>query len=498
MARSIAITSGKGGVGKTNAATNIGVSLARMGRRVCIFDADLGLANVNVLTGQAPALTVEQLVDGSASIDEIVMEGPEGLHIVPSGSGVEKLSGLDPEKVASLRKGLEKLEADHDYLLIDTAAGIGPEVVGFVKAAHEALVVVSPEPTSLTDAYALIKVLNRQGYERDFSVLVNMSSSEEEAKRTFNSLRGAAKKFLGRELKFAGYVPRDYALSSSVARRTPVSILFPESTASQCFARIALAIDSGFGPNGIGGFSASWPNLLMKEPKDETQATVGSTAGVVESDPKALEGWMGNPEISEEEAREALARAESAFIARFGKPYADFKTGLFNQLDFSDVTPSALKEAAMLLESIYERRFGKPLFEVEDAMLKALSACDSELRMQNLISTLESGFVRRFGRVPRSIEERLVGEARDGTVDSARLRDIADVCVDLHRRKYGQELRMSGCVPASELAPLADKLAESEKWSVELNAILEILEADREEIRTRLEALSGGGASQKK
>lgn len=492
MARSIAITSGKGGVGKTNAATNIGVSLARMGRKVCIFDADLGLANVNVLTGQAPALTVEHLVDGTASIDEIVMEGPEGLHIVPSGSGVEKLSGLDPDKVASLRSGLEKLEADHDYLLIDTAAGIGPEVVGFIKAAHEALVVVSPEPTSLTDAYALIKVLNRQGYERDFSILVNMSASEEEARRTFGSLRGAAKKFLGRELKFAGFVPRDYALASSVARRTPVSILFPESTASQCFARIALAIDSGFGPNGTGGFSASWPNLLMKEPEAEKSAGPARRREEAPDLPE-LEGWLQNPEIDEEAARDALARAESAFIRRFGKPYADFKTGLFNQLDFSDVTPAALKEAAMLLESVHERRFGKPIFGVEDVMLKALSACDSELRMRNLVSTLESGFSRRFGSKPTPLEERLRAEAQDGTLTSARMKDIAAICADLHKRKYGEELRLEGSVSASDLTPLAEKIAESEKWAAELNAILEILDADREELKNRLEALSKGG-----
>lgn len=461
MARAIAITSGKGGVGKTNAATNIGVALSRLGRRVCIFDADLGLANVNIITGQTPTHTIEHLLDGSCTIDQIIMEGPSGVHVVPSGSGVEKLAGISPEKVGVLRSALEKLERDHDYLLIDTAAGIGRDVMGFVRSAHEAIVVVSPEPTSMTDAYALVKLLHRQGYEKNISVLVNMTAGEEEGRRIFESFNSASKKFLGRELRLIGNVVRDYALASSVLKQMPVSLLYPESAASVCFGKIALAIDSGFGPNGVGGFSGSFTAMLAAGEKPGLAARAGATDAA--PDIEAFKKWLGGAERSEAEAREALTTLEGEFVSRFGKPYFDFRAGLFSMLDFTDASAGSLKEAAMLVESIHERRFGKPIFEIEDVLLKALANFDSPGRMQAMIDLLERGFERRFGRRAMGAKATVEEAVASNELTAAELENIANAVSRQHRERFGAAPKIDGFVTSDEVLPLVARLNRSEE-----------------------------------
>jgi MinD-like ATPase involved in chromosome partitioning or flagellar assembly len=375
MTCAIAITSGKGGVGKTNATTNIGVALTRLGRKVCIFDADLGLSNVNILTGQSPANTVEQLLSEECSLDEIVMQGPGGINIVPSGSGIENLTELSPERMKILSGALNRLGDEHDYLLIDTAAGIGNEVLWFVKSAQAAVIVVSPEPTSLTDAYALIKVLHRQGFDREILVLVNMAASEDEAKKLFGSINNAAKKFLDREMTFLGYVLRDYALASSVIKQTPVTVLYPESAASTCFTDVAAVLDSLMGQGAKATDSADSGDLdesatsgagygealaksiagdLMAAPKAKSKPQHSAEVITLNQQGGSYKGRSGAPgfkerrkgfggpsleelcrriesgEIDEDTSREALARLENSFVRSYGRPYFDLRSGIYS------------------------------------------------------------------------------------------------------------------------------------------------------------------------
>lgn len=496
MARAIAITSGKGGVGKTNAATNIGVALSRLGRKVCIFDADLGLANVNILTGQTPTRTLENLLDGESTIDDIIMEGPAGLHVVPSGSGVDRLMGLAAEKAGIIKAALEKLEKDHDYLIIDTAAGIGPDVLSFVKASHEAIVVVSPEPTSMTDAYALVKLLYRQGYDKSLSVLVNMATGPEEGDRIFASFNNAAKKFLGRELKLVGHVVRDYALASSVLKQTPVSILYPESSAAKCFAKIAFSIDTGFGPNGVGGFSGAWTDLIALGTGTAARLTEKGPVLPEESesglpDIEKIRKWLESPGADEAGAREAMLSLESSFVKRFGKPYFDFRTGLFSLLDFSEVTPGSLKEAALLLESIHERRFGKPLLDVEDLMLKALAGVDSPARMTGLIDIFESSYVRRFGKRPVGAVEAVKRALKEDALSPEEMAEIINAMDERHREKSGGPLPMEGRVCTGELAPLLTRLDKNAENLAGMEESLRAAKSEAEALREALQKLAG-------
>jgi flagellar biosynthesis protein FlhG len=238
----IAVSSGKGGVGKTNVVANLAVALSKAGKRVLVLDADLGLGNIDVLLGLAPRCTIEHVVAGARRLDEILVEGPAGVQVLPASSGIQTLTALTESQQLMIQEQLERLSAGMDVLLIDTGAGISPLVTFFASSAHETVVVLSPEPTSLTDAYALIKVLTRQYRERRFKVLVNQVKHTREAAEVFRKLDAAADRFLHVAIDYIGCIPQDDYVPLAVMQQRAVADLFPDSPASQAFARLARQI----------------------------------------------------------------------------------------------------------------------------------------------------------------------------------------------------------------------------------------------------------------
>lgn len=237
--RTIAIASGKGGVGKTNVVANLAIALRRRGQRVIVLDADLGLANLDTLLGVNPRATLRHVLHGECAIQDVLVEGPAGIHLVPAASGFEDLTQLTDTQRLTLLEQVDSLEGAFDILLLDTGAGISPNVLFFATAAQETMVVVTPEPTALTDAYALVKVLSQRYAEQRFAVLVNMARGEFDAKRTFTHLSRVAERFLHVSLRYAGYVPFDAELPEAVRRQRPVLELAPGAPVSRAFESLA-------------------------------------------------------------------------------------------------------------------------------------------------------------------------------------------------------------------------------------------------------------------
>jgi len=233
-ALAIAITSGKGGVGKTNLTTNLGIALAKGGHKVCIFDADTSLANINILLGLTPEFTLEQFFNGEKNIEEILLTGPENVKIIPSASGIAEFAELQEDKQSRIVDALRSLEKQFDYILIDTAAGIGENVINFLQSAQYAVVVISPEPTSLTDAFSLVKVLQRRQYDKPIYTLVNMAKDYKHSMDVFKRFSQAVNKYIHLKVRYLGYIPMDQAMRSAVAMQSPVVVSEPHSSAARC------------------------------------------------------------------------------------------------------------------------------------------------------------------------------------------------------------------------------------------------------------------------
>ncbi len=240
--RVISVTSGKGGVGKTNVVVNLALGLARLGKKVLMIDADLGLANIDVLLGLTPSATLNDVFRGEKRLADILVDGPGGIKLVPAGSGVQQYTSLGQTERLTLLDELDLLEEEFDIFLIDTEAGISENVTYFTVAAQEIVLVVSPEPTSITDVYALIKLLATRYGERRFKVLVNMARDSEDALEVYAKLCTTTNRFLDISLDYLGYVTRDERLLEAVKRQRAVYELYPEAASSKCFATLARRI----------------------------------------------------------------------------------------------------------------------------------------------------------------------------------------------------------------------------------------------------------------
>jgi flagellar biosynthesis protein FlhG len=216
--RSIAVTSGKGGVGKTNISLFLAVTIARMNKKVLILDADLGLANVHILLGAAPRFNLAHVVRGECAIEQILGKGPNGIDLLPGASGIEAMANIDPTGVARLRNMLGILERNYDFMIIDTAAGIGSSVTELASHADLPLLVMTPEPTSLADAYSMAKVLFEHGAKR-IAVVVNMATSDREGIETFDRLAALVVKFLKKQVLLYGILPFDRDVSRYVKKQ---------------------------------------------------------------------------------------------------------------------------------------------------------------------------------------------------------------------------------------------------------------------------------------
>ncbi len=238
MTRTITITGGKGGVGKTSISLNIALCLSKLKSKVCLFDADLGLANINILLGLYPEYDLEDVILDKKSIKDILIKTPQGIDIIPGSSGVEKLANLEAEEIDHLVKSFSELE-EYDYFLFDTSAGITKNVISFCLASSEVVIVITPEPTSLTDAYALLKVLCLNNFKGQVKIIVNQCKNTRVASQTYSKFKEVVQKYLTVDLLPLGVVVQDPKVPESVHKQQPLVTLFPESNAAKCIKIMA-------------------------------------------------------------------------------------------------------------------------------------------------------------------------------------------------------------------------------------------------------------------
>jgi flagellar biosynthesis protein FlhG len=251
--RVIAVTGGKGGVGKTNISVNLGVAMAEQGKRVVLLDADLGLANIDVLLGLHAKRNLSHVMRGESTLQEILMVGPGGLRVVPGASGLQHMAEMSQAQHAGLIHAFSELADDVDVLLIDTAAGISDLVVSFSRAAQEQIVVVCDEPASITDAYAIIKLLNREHGVSRFRILSNMVKSVQEGKDLYNKMCRVTDQYLDVMLSYMGSIPYDEQVKKAIKGKKPVVQAFPRSRSAQVFKNLAKKADNWPMQHGVSG-----------------------------------------------------------------------------------------------------------------------------------------------------------------------------------------------------------------------------------------------------
>ena len=255
--RTIAVTSGKGGVGKTNIAANLAMIFRRYKKRVLLIDLDLGLANIDILLGLRPEYTLQDVIEGRKQMKDIILQGPDGIKFVPASSGIEELTSLSEKQKEALFKGFCDLDEELDIVIVDTGAGISSNVLSFVLASNEILLITTPEPTAITDAYAMIKALSRKKKDLNIKLLVNLSNSREEAELTMKKIASVTHRFLNINVQYLGYLLQDPNIPIAARLQRTFVKEYPNTTATSCLNNMVASFlnsDDGTQTLGVEGY----------------------------------------------------------------------------------------------------------------------------------------------------------------------------------------------------------------------------------------------------
>ncbi|MET0379747.1 MAG: MinD/ParA family protein [Spongiibacteraceae bacterium] len=361
MPHVIAIASGKGGVGKTSISVNLGISLAKSGKRVCIFDADTGLANVNILLGLAPQFTLEHVLFGAKTIEEILLSGPFGMKVIPGANGISECVTLHPRQQMRLTRELARIESDFDYLILDTAAGIADNTLDFASAAHQTVIVITPEPTSLTDAFSLVKLLHRRRQIHQFQIIVNMANSATQAREVFHRFNAAVEKYVGAPTHLLGFLLIDESLRNAVSLQHPVA-LFPDTDpSSRSFVRLADALQESFDQQTDQpaiGFVEFW----QRQFRAQAEGGSANNEGVKKPRPQAAQ---------------AAAPAPGASLDHY---VDELKARLLLLLANADTPRDSLADLLTAVNAAFQQRFHTPAINVWDTLQGLIAQADRDDR----------------------------------------------------------------------------------------------------------------------
>ncbi len=505
-ARIIAVTSGKGGVGKTNVTTNLGIALAAQGAKVCIFDADTGLANVNILLGLRPERTLEHYLRDQASIDDVLLDGPRDVKIVPGASGIAEYAHLGAREKARLLEALQQLERRYDYLLIDTAAGLSDSVLAFVQSAQYAVVVISPDPTSLTDAFALIKSLKQRRYEHPIYALVNMATSFQGSMDVFKRFHGAVQKYLDTNVRYLGYIPLDENLISAVRLQRPVVLAEPHSPAGRSFQTLADAIAKNFrfssSPNSLSGF---WREQVGEDvpavvPPDDASPQPPAAAAEPEAAPeREIQPEAASADADQDEANALINRLIEDYVARYDRFPFDFRQAAYRALNLEGLSEGTMRDMVFTLEAAYQQRHNKPLRDFHDRLFALLADVgDSKERLQQLMEELENRYRKSFGEPVLDKRAALINDVRTGKIPADEVDTIINALKDARDESAGRGRRDEHAEAIAEIRAVLERMQKQE--SDLRNGLTRLSDwfgqtvAAREELSRRLSGMTGEDA----
>lgn len=367
QAKIITISSGKGGVGKTCTSVNLAILLSQQGYKVCLFDADANLANVNIMLKLVPDFTLHHVISGQKSLSDITLK-KAGIHIIPGASGLTDFISLTAEQQQRLLSTMRELKNKYDYLLIDNPAGINENVLSYVKFSDHGIIVISPEPTSLTDAFALVRVLQKRGNKKILNVIVNNAPNEAYAHKIFKRFLAAVEKHIGCELNYLGCVVSDEKVSASVCLQNPVVLEFPTAPSARNYNALSRKLSS------------------LKEPKI-----------TLKSKPLQQEHASQQPTFSSNTASLNQAYKIKEPVV---EPLTNekIKKELINKIEDDKCEQVELKEILKQVNSAYLKRFGDYVVDVPQ-MLQDMMSMDrvSKTTMQNLIKTLHGLYQDQYG-----------------------------------------------------------------------------------------------------
>lgn len=407
----LVFTSGKGGVGKTCVTTNVASAMVHRGARVCIFDADTGLANINILLGLRPEFTLEHVLNGEKPIREVVITTGEGIAVVPGASGIAECANIGGPEAKRLVDALSELEAEYDYILIDTAAGVADSVLQFIESAPTAFLIITSEPTSLTDAFSLLKLLNAQNYGGRLRVVVNLAADYPGATETYRRFATAVEKYLQLKVEYGGFVARDENVPRSVALQLPVVELVANSPASRCLYALADNVLKYIGSEQAeSGLADYWRNLLAEselsgeaegisvsrlggdsaERSADSAAMAAAPAGDL---PRRLLAAMKAQSLDRERLEDFVGQFVSAFVEQYGGFPQSFRPLFYRWLESENYAAPRLVELISTLETLYTSRYRQPLFSLEDSAARLVAQTQgTESNLRELVNQLRAAY----------------------------------------------------------------------------------------------------------